>query len=52
MSTTHLSPHFKGLEWRAATALEGSLWGVKAEIQELERKFEVADSKTLAHYHE
>ena len=31
--------------------MEGSLQGVQAEIQELERTFEAADGKTQAHYH-
>ena len=31
--------------------MEGSLWGVQAEIWELERKFEMADGKAQAHYH-
>ena len=32
--------------------MEGSLQGVQADIWELERKFEVADGKAQAYYHE
>ena len=38
MSTTNHSPHFKGLGQKMTNALEGSLQGVEAEIQELEQK--------------
>ena len=51
MSTTYASPHIKGSGWRVAGPTEGSLWGVKAEIWELERKLEVVDGKAEAHYH-
>ena len=51
MSTTNPSLHFKGLGQRMTRAIEGSLWGMQAEIQELKRKFKVADGKTQAHYH-
>ena len=52
MSTTDPSPHFRDSEQRMTRAVEESLWGVQAKIQELERKFMVADGKTQAHYHE
>ena len=52
MSTTNPSPHFKDLEQKNTRAVEGKLRGVQAKIRELERKFEVADGKIQAHYHE
>ena len=52
MSITNPSPHFKGLGQRMTRAMDESLQGVKAEIWELERKFEVADDKTQVSYHE
>ena len=52
MSTTNPSPCFKDLEQRTTRAVEGNMWGVQAEISELEWKFKVADGKMQAHYHE
>ena len=52
MSTTNPSPCFKGLGQKMTRAVEGSLWGVQAEIWELERKFKVAYCKMQAHYQE
>ena len=51
MSTTNPSSCFKGLEQKITRAVEGKLQGVQAEVKELERKSEVADGKTQAHYH-
>ena len=51
MSTTNPSPDFKGFGQRMTRAMERNLWGVQAQIQELERKFKVADGNTQAHYH-
>ena len=52
MSTTNPSPHFKGPEQKTITAVEGKLWGIQAEIKELERKFTVAGGKMHTHYQE
>ena len=52
MSTTNPSSYFKSFGQWTTRAMEGSLQGVQAEICELERKLEVADGKTQAHYHE
>ena len=51
MSISNPSPHFKGLGQRITRAVEGGLLRMQAEIHELERRFEVVDGKTQAHYH-
>ena len=52
MSSTNLSPPIKGSGQWTTNTVEGSLWGVEAEIQELEQKIEVAKGKIQAHYQE
>ena len=50
--STLIPPLASRVQDRTTRAVEGRFWGVQAEIWELERKFEVADGKTHAHYHE
>ena len=52
MSTTNLSPHFKGLGQQMTTAVEESLQGVEVEIQELKQKIKVAWGKPRPTYQE
>ena len=52
MSTTNPSPCFKGLGQRTTRAVEGSSWGMQVAFWEMDRRFDMADGKVQAYYHE